>query len=112
MGHRLGTPTRNRIFAYGLEPPRMEPQLAVTPRCDCWIVSDHDQRSLPLFQQIEHQVDNARAGLLIETARGLIGKKNIGLYYECPRQRHALLFAARQGPRVMIQTTAQPYPFQ
>ena len=53
--------------------------------------------------ELEQQLRDARAGRGIEIARGLIGKQHRRRADRGARQRHALLFAAGELARVVLQ---------
>ena len=68
----------------------------------------HQDKSGPgLAIEPEQHLDDRPARSGIEITGGLVGKKNLGTMDEGPRQRHALLFAARQLERIMVETIAE-----
>jgi hypothetical protein len=71
----------------------------------------HQRRAL-LAMHGKHQVDNFRAILFVQTACGFVRKQQLRLHHESPRQRYALLLAARKRLGVMEQAIFQPHSFQ
>ena len=70
------------------------------------------QRCSRAGAQRENQIDNGRSRRAIKIAGGFIGKKNFRLMDDGARQRHALLFAARKLPRIVMSAGAKTNLFE
>ena len=71
------------------------------------VMGSEQYRGLSLARQTEQQVGNNGAIGTVQTARWLIGQNNIRSRYKRARNRHTLLFAARQLRRQMFQSVGQ-----
>ena len=76
---------------------QMQPALAA--RRQRVVVGDQDQRGVGGGIELEQQVDDARAGVGVEVAGGLVGEHDFGIGGEGARDGDALLFAAGQLAR-------------
>jgi len=73
---------------------------------------DQNQRRTRLTVHLKQQFDNALTGRVVETARGFICKKQGRPRPERPSQGHTLLFASRQGARIVVEPITQTDPSQ
>ena len=71
-----------------------------------------NQRCATFRIEIEHQVDDLRAGQGIQVAGRFIGENQFGTRRKGAGQRHPLLFTARKMFRIMSQALCQPDPLQ
>ena len=71
-------------------------------------MGDHHQRRSQFPVEFEHQRHHLLAGRVVEAAGRLVREQQRRLLHEGPRQRHALLLAARQHPRIVRQPLPQP----
>jgi hypothetical protein len=76
------------------------------------LVCDEDNRDAALSVQPLKNVHDLDAGARIEVAGGLVGKDDRRLVDERPRNGDALLLAARQLIREMVETVAKPDDLQ
>ena len=58
--------------------------------------------------EIDQQFEHGRAGLLVEIAGGLVGEQNRRAVHERAGDGHALLLAAAQRRRAIVQPRAKP----
>jgi hypothetical protein len=72
---------------------------------------EHDRRRRFPVERLE-QLDDVGARVAVEIARRLVGEENPRLIGERPRDGDALLLAARELRRKVIETIAQPHPAQ
>ncbi len=70
---------------------------------------DQKQRRLCARMQREDQIGDFGARCAIEIAGGFVGEQNLGPRRHRARQRHALLFAARQLARIVIDARAKAH---
>ncbi len=76
------------------------------------VVRHQHQRGPQLAVELEHQRHDGLAGGEIQAAGGLVGQQHRRLHHEGPRQRHALLLAARQHLGVVAQPLPQADPLE
>src|SRR5690606_11743622 len=76
------------------------------------IVGDEHERRAARAGQFLHQADDAFAARGPETARRLVGEQDPRLMDERARERDALLLAARELRRIMIEPTAQAHALE
>ncbi len=69
-------------------------QLPVGVLARARIVGDEEDRGAALAGEAEHQLDDMRAGFLVEVAGGLVGEQQLGLADHGAGEADALLFAA------------------
>lgn len=75
-------------------------------------MGDEDQRGAVLAVKREQQIGNFVPGLAIEVTGGFVGKQHIRAAIERTGQRHALLLAAGELRRKVIEAFTQPQLFQ
>ena len=63
------------------------------------VVGHDDEREAAVAPEPFQQVHDLVAGLLVEVAGRLVGEQHVGLLHERPRDRDALLLAARELAR-------------
>ena len=71
------------------------------------IVGDEDDGGTLLAGHVEHQLDDAGAGLLVEVAGGLIGEEEFWLRNHGPSQADALLLATGKSGRAVVQAVTE-----
>ena len=72
------------------------------------IVRDQHQRHAALGMLVEEQIDDLLARGLVEIAGRLVGDEDGGIGCQRARERHALLLAAGELRRIMMQAIAEP----
>src|SRR3546814_3363562 len=82
-------------------PAAVEPQHAAAARGEVFVVGHQYQRGARVGVHREQQLDHRLAGVGVEVAGGLVGQQQGWPGDEGTRQRHALLFAARELARVV-----------
>ena len=74
------------------------------------VVGDDDDRRPALLVDGEEEVVNRAAGRGVEVARGLVGEQELRREHERPRERDALLLAARELARPVQHALARAPP--
>lgn len=75
-------------------------------------MGNQNQRGAVLAVERKQQIGNFIPGFTVEVARWLIGKQHFRASVKRPRQRHALLLAAGQLRRKVVEPLPQPKLFQ
>ena len=76
------------------------------------IVGDQDDGLSRGFAGVLEQLENRLAGLVVQCARGLVAEQKLGIFCQCTRNRHALLFAAGKLGGEIAHPVAQPHHLQ
>ena len=92
--------------------PRLDGDAPFTARRDRRVVGDQHQRGAQFLVQLEHQLHHGLAGGEVQAAGRLVGQQHGWLDDKGARQRHALLFAARQHLGVVAQALGQADPLE
>ena len=71
------------------------------------IVGDDDQGATALLLLLAQEREDLVAPFVVEVSRRLIGKQHDRVLDQCPRDRHALLLAAREFRRLVCEPVAQ-----
>src|SRR5215217_2250796 len=72
------------------------------------VVGDEQDRDAVLLAHAEHEVLELRPRLRVDRRERLVHEQDRGLVRECTRNRDALLHAARELPRVVVDEACQP----
>ena len=80
----------------------------VAARRERGVVRHQHERHVALGVAREHQVDDLAAGRLVEISGRLVGDEDRRIRHQRPRERDALLLAARKLRRVMAEPRREP----
>lgn len=75
-------------------------------------MGDQNECRARLGVQLKHHPGDPVRRLPVQVSSGFIGKQNLRFIDERTGHRHALLFAATQLRRVMIQSVCQTHPVE
>ncbi len=70
----------------------------------------HDRKALTVL--LGDEIQDLRAGLLVEVARRLIGQQDLRVVHQCPGDRNALALAAGELARPVPQPVPEPEGLQ
>ena len=71
------------------------------------VVGDHDDRLVELAVELLEQLEDLAGAGAVEVAGGLVGDEQVGVGHDRPRDRHALLLAARELPGIVVLAALQ-----
>src|SRR6185436_6059829 len=86
----------------------VEVVLARGPLRGVRVVGHHDDGLLELSVGPVEEVEHFLGGLAVEITGGLVGEQHLGVGDECTGDGHALLLAARQLSRVVLEPVPEP----
>jgi hypothetical protein len=76
------------------------------------VVRGDQQRALALTAELFQKPKDLLPRLIVEIARGLVGKHEKRVVHQCPGNCHSLLFAAREAVWVFVETVGEAHSAQ
>ena len=94
---------------HGLDPAVLHPDDPVSKRRDHRVVRDDDHRGVVRVAHVRQEREHLHAGLAVQRAGRLVAQQQGGVLAQRTGDGHALLLAAGELGREVVQPLAQPH---